>query len=138
MFISPANSFKVIDTRIILSVLLIHTREQVLILLTYLFYVSFEKCPLNIVSVSSSRSVRHLLKRCLFAFDVLSSLEIIQPSQGYYSIYSLLIFQVDILVLIDPSTTPTVHHNLLLLIDSITPFSPWEIVLSWYRIEVYT
>lgn len=41
-------------------------------------------------------------------------------------------------MLINPSTTPAIHHDLLFLIDCITPFSPWKIVFTWYRIKIYT
>jgi len=40
-------------------------------------------------------------------------------------------------MLVDSSTTSTVHHNLLFFINGVTTFSTWQIVLSWNRVEVY-
>lgn len=68
-----------VNSSVVFIVLLVNTRKQVLILLTYLFNVLLEESPLDIVSIASCWSVRHLLKRRLFSSYVLSGLEVIQP-----------------------------------------------------------
>lgn len=108
-----------------------------LILLTYLLYVLLEKSPLYIVDSALSRSISHLLERSNLALYVLCGLKVIDPSEWNYSIYGLLIFQVYVLMLIYSTTTSAVHHHLLLFINCKTAFPTWQIIFSWYRIEVY-
>lgn len=69
-----------IDAGVIFVVLLIYARKQVLILLTYLFNIFFEKCALDIVSVASSVDAWHLLEWGLLPSHILCSLKIIQPT----------------------------------------------------------
>lgn len=40
-------------------------------------------------------------------------------------------------MLIDPATTSAVHHYLLIFVDSVAAFPTWQVVLAWYRIEIY-
>lgn len=41
-------------------------------------------------------------------------------------------------MLVDPSATSAVHHYLLLFINGEASFSSWEVIFSWYRVEIYT
>lgn len=41
-------------------------------------------------------------------------------------------------MLVDSTTTPTIHHYLLIFVDSITTFPTWQIILPWNRIEIYS
>lgn len=138
MCILPSFSIKLVHCGIIFTILLIRTRKQVLTLLSYLLYVFLKESTLYIVGLSLYRSFWHLLEGFSFALDVLCGLKIVNPSERYYSIYSLLIFQVYVLMLVYSSTAPTVHHHLLLFIYSKTAFSAWKIVFSWNWVKIYS
>lgn len=107
-------------------------------MLAYLINVISEECALHIVYVTVSRCLRHLHERLLLSLNALGGLEVVDPTQRYDSIYRLLIFQINVLVLVNPPATSAVHHNLLFFINSETPFSSWQVVFSWYGVEVNT
>lgn len=125
MCILPSFSIKLVYCGIIFIILLVCARKQVLALLSYLLYVLFEESTLHVVYLALYRSFWHLLERFGFSLDVLCGLKVINPTQRYYSIYSLLIFQVNIFMLIYSSTAPTVHHYLLLFIYGKAALSAW-------------
>lgn len=136
MFILPTVSVELVHSTAISSIRFIGVTEQSLILLSYLINVVLKESTLYIVQVSMGGSCRHLSERSLFTLYILGSLEIINPSQRNYSINCLLIFQINILMLVDSSTTPAVHHYLLLFVNCVATFSTWQVVFSRYRIEV--
>lgn len=107
-------------------------------MIAYLINVISEEGALDIVYVTVSKCLRHLHERLLLSLNVLGGLEVVDPAQRNNSIYCLLIFQINVLVLVNPPAASTVHHNLLFFINSETPFSSWQVVFSWYGIEVNT
>jgi len=136
MFILPTISVELVYSTTISSIRFIGVTEQCLILLSYLINVVLKERALYIIQMSMSWSCWHLNERSLLTLYVLGSLEIINPPKRNYSIDCLLIFQINILMLINSSTTPAVHHYLLLLVDRVATFPTWQIVFSRYRIKV--
>lgn len=125
MLILPTITIKLIYSAAISGVWFINTTEQNLILLTYLVNVILEESALYIVVISVSGCGWHLDKRFLFSLDIMGSLEVVYPPQRYNPIDRLLVSQVYVLVLINSTTTPAIHHYLLVFIDSVTTFSAW-------------
>lgn len=105
-------------------------------MLAYLINVISEEGALHIVYVTMSRCLWQLHERLLLSLNVLGGLEVVDPTQRNNSVYRLLIFQINVLVLVNSPTTSTVHHNLLFFINGETPFSSWQVVFSWYGVEV--
>lgn len=105
-------------------------------MLAYLINVISEEGALHIVYVTMSRCLWQLHERLLLSLNVLGGLEVVDPTQRNNSVYRLLIFQINILVLVNPPATSAVHHNLLFFINGETPFSSWQVVFSWYGVEV--
>lgn len=125
MFVLPTLTIKLVYSATISGVGFISATKQYLILLTHLVDVILEESSLHIVVVTVSGCSWHLDKRFLFSLNILSSLEVVYPSQRNDPIDRLLILQIHILMLVNSTTTPTIHHYLLIFIDSITTFSTW-------------